>query len=283
MAVRKVPGWIRAIPILAATVVGASSFILSFNALRELSVRLGAVPEHLSYLLPIAIDGGVLAGSAAIWAASVRGAKKDWIAYFTTASLLGLSVVCNVQHAAPDALGRTLAGSPPLILLLCLELIASQARRDSVEDVTVPEPQHTTLTAALVPGEATRTPALTALASVTPAPASAPGPVESPVRPAKERPAAVRGPAAAELAPGPAVGFRTSAPVAVPAAKPAAVRARTTTTPDTERIKAAFDAHLRSGGDPKDQTLAARMSQELDIPIPSVRRALGRLRRPEQA
>lgn len=125
---------VRWIPILAAFIVGAASFTLSFFAQSEVAARLGAVPGDLAWLVPVTIDGGILAGSASVWASSSRRAKKDWVAYFTVASLLTLSVVINVHHAsaAGGLLGAVIAGTPPVILLLCIELVAAQARRDAL-------------------------------------------------------------------------------------------------------------------------------------------------------
>lgn len=124
-------GWARALPIIAAFAVGAASFTLSFFAQAEVSVALGAVPVSLAWLVPIVIDGGILAGSASVWAASTRGAPKDPVAYLTIYGLLALSVVINVRHASEGGgiLGPVIAGAPPVVLLLCLELVAAQARR----------------------------------------------------------------------------------------------------------------------------------------------------------
>lgn len=126
---------VRWVPILAAFVVGAASFTLSFFAQSEVAARLGAVPADLSWLVPVTIDGGILAGSASVWASSSRRAKKDPVAYLTVAALLTLSVVINVHHASAGGgvLGAVIAGTPPVILLLCLELVAAQARRDARE------------------------------------------------------------------------------------------------------------------------------------------------------
>jgi len=117
--------WLAAISCL---VVGAASFALSYVAISEVSADIGAVPGHLAWLVPIAIDGGIMCGSAIIWSASRRGATRPKFAYVFTAAMVITSVIINAHHAADILLAQTIAALPPLILLGTLELVASQGR-----------------------------------------------------------------------------------------------------------------------------------------------------------
>lgn len=259
----KVSGWVRAVPIMAAFLVGAASFTLSFFAQAEVSTTLGAVPANLSGLVPIIIDGGILAGSASVWASSTRGARKDPVAYLTIIGLLALSVIINVHHAAAEGgvLGSVIAGAPPVVLLLCLELVAAQARRDALETA---ELVHDTPAAAPV-GHSVPTPVPTraevqsvaaaraelpagSLAAV-PARAVPPLPRPAPAWEPAARPAALPSPVPPAAAPAPrslapatqaltsAPALPTPAPRAAPApaqphaATPPAVRTAAATTP----------------------------------------------------
>jgi hypothetical protein len=116
------------LPPFAAFVVAAAAFTLSFVALSEVSVEVAAVPAHLSWLVPIVVDGGILAGSASLWAASYRQRKRDVSAYATVIILLGFSVVVNASHAGDTILAKAIASLPPLVLLATLELVASGHR-----------------------------------------------------------------------------------------------------------------------------------------------------------
>lgn len=122
---------IRAVPTVCAVLVAAASFALSYVALRDVAARTAAVPEHLAWLTPICVDGAVLAGSASLWASSMRRTKKDPVAVLTVVSLLVISVVINVSHAGPSPLAKIIAALPPLTLLACLELVAGQYRREA--------------------------------------------------------------------------------------------------------------------------------------------------------
>lgn len=120
--------WVRGIPTVMAFVVAAASFALSYVALRDVAAHTLAVPADMAWLVPICVDGAVLASSASIWASSMRGTKVDPVAVVTLVTLLAVSVVINVNHAGPEVLAKVIAALPPLTLLACLELVAGQYR-----------------------------------------------------------------------------------------------------------------------------------------------------------
>lgn len=315
----RVSGWVRAVPILAAFAVGAASFTLSFFAQSEVAAQLGAVPERLAWLVPVTIDGGILAGSASLWASSTRGSRKDPVAYLTIVALLALSVVINVRHASGtgEVLASVIAGTPPVILLLCLELVAAQARRDAVDQQAEAQEKARARAAAdpgPAPQPATR-PALT-VSSVSPvhqgpAPASQPAgrpayPVPSsssatttPVGPARTVSPVGRAPVGqpspagpvgeAEQVPGavagPAVSPREPGEVGASQApvKPTVQGGARRSGSVTQRVRALFAEHVAAGGDPRDRDLVGRIATELDAPVPSVRRVVSEARKELEA
>ena len=125
----------RVLPSLAALIVGSASFALSFVALRDVSAASRAVPDYLAWLVPVVIDGGVIGGSAVIWANSRLVRKRQVFPFLFVAALVTMSVIVNVAHAGQSILGKTIAGLPPLVLLGTLELVAAQHRRE-IEPVT---------------------------------------------------------------------------------------------------------------------------------------------------
>lgn len=271
----RVPGWVRAVPIVAAFTVGAASFTLSFFAQSEVASSLGAVPERLAWLVPVTIDGGILAGSASLWASSTRGSRKDPVAYLTIVALLALSVVINVRHAsgAGEVLASVIAGAPPVVLLLCLELVAAQARRDA--------------RAADVVDVAADAPVQVAAPPVQDRPSPPRQPVWSPPVSASTQ-ALVSAPVvsgdvvATEPAGVPVTGEGRTAPELPVVADPAPVRAPGS--PSTaERVRVAFGEHVGNGGDPSDPGLARRLADELAAPLPSVRRILATERKAHEA
>lgn len=282
--------------------VAAASFTLSFFAQSEVAASLGAVPAHLAWLVPVTIDGGILAGSASVWASSARRAKKDPVAYFTVAALLSLSVVINVQHAsdAGGALGAVISGTPPVILLLCLELVAAQARRDAktqsepapnrgisaeaatgkppINTPTVPEPK----------SEIPPTPSAKAPAAPRPTSPPTPKPVESSTNPPQDalnkpktvptRPvsstAAKKTDTETEVTPPPATKTPNTAPRKQPATD-----TRSEPPTQAERVRALFQKHVDSGGDAREPSLARTIATQLDAPVASVRKVVAQERK----
>jgi hypothetical protein len=308
-SVRPVSGWIRAVPILSAVLVGVASFTLSFFAQSEVSAALGAVPARLSWLVPIIIDGGVLAGSASLWSSSTRGARQDPVAYFTIVALLALSVVVNVHHAASDGglLGSVIAGAPPVVLLLCLELVASQARREAREafaanaavtttlEQPAPAPVEVPVTVAPEAVAPARAPELLA-AAVTVTPADDAEPVRgweltaprhsveatatAPAAAVHLEPDTRRPVAALSVAP---ARLHVVAAVDTDKAResPAALRAVSGLNPPTQadQIRSMFAEHVARGGDGLDSGLARQFAETLGAPVPSVRKVLAGLRK----
>jgi len=123
-------GFRRWLAVLSCLVVGASSFALSYVALRDVAAQTGAVPEYLAWLVPIVIDGGILCGSAVIWSNSERLGKRPFFPYLFVTVMVVMSVIVNANHASDLLLAKAIAALPPLILLGTLELVASQSRRD---------------------------------------------------------------------------------------------------------------------------------------------------------
>lgn len=117
------------IPSASAFIVAMAAFTLSFVALSEVAAEVGAVPANLSWLVPVVVDGGILAGSASLWAASYRRRSRDKVAYVTVIFLLAFSVVVNASHADDNLLAKAIASLPPIVLLATLELVASAHRK----------------------------------------------------------------------------------------------------------------------------------------------------------
>ena len=170
--------WLAA---LACVVVAGASFALSYVALSEVAVNLGAVPAGLGWLVPIVIDGGILCGSSILWSQSKDSGERQLFAYFFVATLVGISVVVNMAHAGDPILAKVIAALPPLILLGTLELVASQGRRlpSEPQSAVAPvvrygqtRPERTLIPAMAVPVavDDVQTPAVM---SVVPAPAAA--------------------------------------------------------------------------------------------------------------
>lgn len=229
---------VRVIPTTAALAVALASFALSYVALRDVAARSHAVPQNLAFLLPVCVDGAVLAASATAWANSLRGKRMDPIALIAAVTLLSLSVAVNMAHAGPSVMAKTLAAVPPLTLLVCLELVAGAYRGD-----VLAHRQDATETA-------DRTTA----------------------REPRDRPAHGENMAAAAVA----------RPVPVkeaPPTHPRAPRAQAPAGGTYAAVRGLLAAHVETGGDLADTTLAPRIAAELALSPATARKHLGAARR----
>lgn len=130
---------LKVLPTVASLVVGSASFALSYVALRDEAAKVGAVPGYLAFLVPVIVDGGVICGSAVIWATAYAGLRRSWFPFLFVAALMAVSVVVNVAHASANLLARSIAALPPLVLLGTLELVATQYRRSDWPPATSAE------------------------------------------------------------------------------------------------------------------------------------------------
>ena len=102
----------------ATVVIAVAAAALSYHGLHVLAVRAG-VPDWLGWLLPVAVDGLVVAGLAGSLYATLAGLPTRYPAVLV---LLGVaaSVAGNLLAAAPTTAGRTVAVLPPLTLALAV-------------------------------------------------------------------------------------------------------------------------------------------------------------------
>ena len=147
---------LRTLPALATITVGAASFALSYVALSEVSAEVGAVPGYMAWLVPIVIDGGIIAGSAVIWDQSRDSVRRQVFPFLFVAALVVVSVVVNINHAADNLLAQGIAALPPLALLGSLELVATQHRRRHL--IALAAEQKTARDAPAATGTPARTP-----------------------------------------------------------------------------------------------------------------------------
>lgn len=129
----------RVLPALGCLAVGAASFALSYVALSDEAARVGAVPRGLAFLVPVVIDGGVVCGSAVIWANAHLQQRRARFPFAFVAALVAVSVIVNIAHAASGPLAKAIAALPPLVLLGTLELVATQYRNAVSAAVAVPD------------------------------------------------------------------------------------------------------------------------------------------------
>jgi hypothetical protein len=118
--------WIGCATAILVGLLAIAAFALSFEALRDLAITTGAIPNpEQAWLFPVLLDGGVVVFSLAALRASLTGSDRRW--YMTLVVVVTLlSVAFNVAHATRGILSSVMAGMPPLLLFMAFESLMRQ-------------------------------------------------------------------------------------------------------------------------------------------------------------
>lgn len=120
--------WLARIGFLS---IAACTFGLSFDAISDVARATGAVDPSLAWIVPLAVDGMIVTATAVLWTESLSGRGWHMFPLLAIISPAGLSMWANVAHASGQSLlAQVLAAVPPAGLILSLELVAWQVRRE---------------------------------------------------------------------------------------------------------------------------------------------------------
>jgi hypothetical protein len=108
--------------------VAATSAVISYNHVRHLALRAGET-ELAALLLPLALDGAIVAAVAVILADSRAGRRPAALTWVHLALGLIGSLSANIASAAPTLTARAVAAWPPLLLAVGVEVLANLSRR----------------------------------------------------------------------------------------------------------------------------------------------------------
>jgi hypothetical protein len=110
--------------VVAVSIVAAVAAVVSFMHMYELAVRAGE--GWRAWLVPLAIDGLVVAASMTMVVRRRAGEKAGWLAWISLTLGIAASLAANIAAAEPTLIGRAVAAWPPIALLLAYELLMNQ-------------------------------------------------------------------------------------------------------------------------------------------------------------
>lgn len=111
--------------------IAACTFGLSFDAISDVARSTGAVDPSLAWIVPLAVDGMIVTATAVLWTESLSGRGWHMFPLLAIISPAALSMWANIAHASGQSLlAQVLAAVPPAGLILSLELVAWQIRRE---------------------------------------------------------------------------------------------------------------------------------------------------------
>jgi hypothetical protein len=112
----------------AATVlvVAGVALVTSFDHMRLLAAEHGE--RWRAWLLPVSVDGLMIAASLVILARRRRGLAAGWLPWVSLVGGVAASVAANVAQAEPNVVARLISAWAPVAALLGVELLMRQAR-----------------------------------------------------------------------------------------------------------------------------------------------------------
>ena len=137
MNARVSPGWAtRATTVGAVLLVAAVAALVSYAHMQEVAERAGE--QWRAWLLPLSVDGLVVAASMALLTrrrAGLPGGRLAWVALLGG---VGASLAANIAAAEPTATARVVAAWPALAFAVAFELLLQQRREPVAEPVDDP-------------------------------------------------------------------------------------------------------------------------------------------------
>jgi hypothetical protein len=124
---------VRRVTVLAVVLVAAVAAVVSYEHMRHLASSAGE--GWRSWLLPLSVDGLMVAASMTMLVRKRQGLKAGWLPWVSLLLGIGASLAANVAAAEPNWHGRLVAAWPPLALLMAYELLMGmvKAARDDEE------------------------------------------------------------------------------------------------------------------------------------------------------
>ncbi|WP_241840017.1 DUF2637 domain-containing protein [Frankia sp. CcI49] len=119
--------WIRIATVLAVLAVAGIAAIVSYRHMRAVALANGE--DHISSsIIPLAVDGLIIAASMTMLADSRDGRKRSALAYGLLTLASAASLAANVMHAQPTLPARVIAAWPSAALIGAYELLMAQIR-----------------------------------------------------------------------------------------------------------------------------------------------------------
>ena len=149
---RQPSGWaVRVVTVAAVLLVATVAALVSYAHMREVAGRAGE--GWRAWLLPLSVDGLVVAASMVLLTRRRVGLPGGWLAWCALLGGVGASLAANIAAAEPTTTARMVASWPAVAFAVAFELLLQQRRvavagpvggdppaGDSVGDVGEPAP-----------------------------------------------------------------------------------------------------------------------------------------------
>jgi len=134
MSARETPGWaVRVVTVAAVLLVAAVAAVVSYAHMQEVAERAGE--GWRSWLLPLSVDGLVVAASMVLLTRRRAGLPGGRLAWAALLGGVGASLAANIAAAEPTVTARVVAAWPALAFAVAFELLLQQRRVPVAEPV----------------------------------------------------------------------------------------------------------------------------------------------------
>jgi len=124
---------VRVVTVGAVLLVAAVAAVVSYAHMREVAARAGEGWRAL--LLPLSVDGLVVAASMVLLTRRRVGMAGGWLPWCALLGGVGASLAANIAAAEPTATARVVAAWPALAFAVAFELLLQQRRAAVTEPV----------------------------------------------------------------------------------------------------------------------------------------------------
>lgn len=134
---------VRGVTVVAVVVVALVAAVVSFAHMQQLAFKAGE--GWRSYLIPVSIDGLVVAASMVLVTRRRNGLVGGWLAWGALGGGVLASLAANMADARPEITAMLVAGWPAVAFAVAFELLLQQHRADQVQltDPALPQPAAT--------------------------------------------------------------------------------------------------------------------------------------------
>ena len=130
-------GWAtRVVTVAAVLLVATVAAVVSFEHMREVAARAGE--QWRAWLLPLSVDGLVVAASMVLLTRRRAGLPGGRLAWAALLGGVGASLAANIAAAEPTVTARLVAAWPALAFAVAFELLLQQRRVPAAEPVVEP-------------------------------------------------------------------------------------------------------------------------------------------------
>ena len=137
---------VRLTTVAAVVVVALIAAVVSYSHMQQLAYSAGE--DWRSWLIPLSIDGTVVAASMVLVTRRRNGLPGGWLAWGALGAGALASLAANMADARPEITAVLVAGWAPVAFAICFELLLQQRRAEQCDTTTVtaeppptPEPE----------------------------------------------------------------------------------------------------------------------------------------------